>query len=379
VTIGHLPPELVAAAADHERFAHELHRRGGAPLLDAGVTTFLYLGDAEAVGLHHWMDIFPRLPEFVRRPGTDLWTLTIELPTASRIEYKLSVKQKGRRRLILDPFNPRRARDPFGTNSLAIGPGYERPAWSLPAGAPPGSIDSFPVESAAFGDERRAALYLPARSANGPHPLLVVHDGSEYVEYAALGVVLDNLIDAGEIPPVVGVLSDPGDRMTEYRADRRHADHLVEELIPAVADRVEIDAAAVVSLGASLGGVASLHAARRHPGVFAGLILQSGSFVTALGGPHRRGKVFEPVVEFMAGFNDDPGSLPRRIHVSCGRFDGLIGDNRLFVRRLRDRGVEVGYEEAPDGHHWGNWRNRLRAGLRYTLAGSVDTGKEATS
>jgi enterochelin esterase family protein len=130
-----------------------------------------------------------------------------------------------------------------------------------------------------------------------------------------------------------------------------------------VAKQVTIDPERRIVLGASLGGVASLHAAWRHPGVFSALILQSGSFVAALGGRHRRGPVFAPVVSFMMEFAAEPGPLPERIHVSCGRFDGLIADNRALVAQLNERDVDVGFEEAPDGHNWENWRDRLRAGL----------------
>jgi enterochelin esterase family protein len=365
-------PILDAARADRERLPAAIHDAGGSPLQEGRTTTFLYVGEAEAVGLHHWMDTFPRLPPFTRYPGTDLWTLTVELPERSRIEYKLSIKGPGRRRLVLDHLNPRRARDPFGTNSVVTGPLYERPDWSLPRpDVVAGTLRDIEIESMVFGDTRRARLYLPAKPGSTPLPLLVAHDGSEYAEFAALTVVLDNLIDAGELPALACVLSDPHDRTAEYAGEDRHADHLVHELVAAVADIVSIDPGRRVAVGASLGGVASLHAAWRHPGAFSGLILQSGSFVTALGGPHRRGRVFAPVVDFMGAFLPDPGPLPGRIHLSCGRFDGLAADNRALVHRLEEHGLEVVYEEVPDGHNWENWRDRLRAGLVHTFSGSV--------
>lgn len=364
---------LDAAARSPGELADVIKRAGGSPLQDERTTTFLYVGDAQAVGLHHWMDIFPPLPAFTRHPGTDLWTLSVELPAQSRIEYKLSVKGPERRRLLLDHLNPRRARDPFGTNSVVTGPGYARPEWSRPdPSAPAGTLDYFDVGSDAFGDTRRVGLYIPASGPEGPFPLLIAHDGSEYVEYAALRTVLDNLIAMAVIPPVACVLSDPHDRTPEYTADDRHARHLVDEVIPAVEDRLAVDRRRIIALGASLGGVAALHAAWCNPGVFSGLVLQSGSFVTALGGPHRRGPVFEPVVAFMSEFQARPGPLPERIHLSCGRFDGLIADNRIFARRLELLGAHVAFEEAPDGHNWENWRDRLRAGLVHAAAGNLD-------
>ena len=365
---------LDAAAAGSRPLVEAIQAAGGAPLQDGRSTTFLYVGEAEAVGLHHWMDIFPRLPAFTRVAGTDLWMLTIDLPERSRIEYKLSVKGPARRRLVLDHLNPHRARDPFGTNSVVTGPLYERPDWSVPRpDAAPGTIRHLEVASSVFGDVRRVGLYVSPGDGPGPRPLIMAHDGSEYVEYAALAVVLDNLVAAGAVPPLACALSDPHDRLHEYTGDDRHADHVVHELLPAVAAEVAIDPRRRVALGASLGGVAGLHTAWRHPGVFSGLVLQSGSFVTALGGRHHRGAAFAPVVEFMREFLAAPGPLPGRIHLSCGRFDGLIVENRILAAQLRERGVSVELEEAADGHNWENWRDRLRSGLVHTLADGVGT------
>jgi enterochelin esterase family protein len=81
------------------------------------------------------------------------------------------------------------------------------------------------------------------------------------------------------------------------------------------------------------------------------------------------------VVEFMREFLAAPGALPGRIHLSCGRFDGLIAENRNLTAQLQDRGVGVELEEAADGHNWENWRDRLRSGLVHTLADSVGTNR----
>jgi enterochelin esterase-like enzyme len=361
-------PILVAAGEGRDQARRAIRTAGGSPLQAGRNTTFVFVGDVEEVGLHHWMDIFPHTPPMHRHEGTDLWSITIDVPERSRIEYKLSVLDKGHRRLILDPLNRRRARDPFGTNSVVTGPMYERPEWSLPRiDVPSGSFTDIPIESAAFGDRRTVRLYCPAMDGNTSLPLLVAHDGSEYVEFAALSVVLDNLIARGDIPPVACVLSDPGDRRREYTGDDRHADHIVEEVLPAIALAQPIDTGAIVAMGASLGGVASLHLADRHPGVFSGLVLHSGSFVTRLGGRFRRGPVFAPVVAFMEGFTPEPGDLPHLVHMSCGRFDGLVHDNRVLAARLSDLGVDVAYDEVEDGHNWENWRDRLRTGLRHVF------------
>jgi hypothetical protein len=48
----------------------------------------------------------------------------------------------------------------------------------------------------------------------------------------------------------------------------------------------------------------------------------------------------------------------------CGTYESLLGDNRdlLPVLTVIVRGAG---EEAPDGHHWENWRDRLQSALSW--------------
>jgi len=58
-----------------------------------------------------------------------------------------------------------------------------------------GVVDEIAVPSAALEDDRRVAVYVPARFRRSRrYPLLVVHDGYDYLRYANLQAVLDNLI-----------------------------------------------------------------------------------------------------------------------------------------------------------------------------------------
>ncbi len=353
---------------DDASVADLVSAHGGTPLVDGTTATFVFRGDAEDVELKHWMDTFPDASPFIRIGDTATWYTTVHLPRLARVEYKLAVRRRGRRRLMLDPLNPDRARGPFGSNSLATGVDYRRPEWSQPQpSVPAGTLEELDVVSRIFGKTRTVTLYRPAGDSGERLPLLLVHDGSEYRTCAALTTVLDNLIHAGDIVPTRAVLVDPGARNTEYAAGEDHADHLVGEVLVKLRTAIAVDPRRVVAMGASLGGVASLHAAWRHPGTFQGLVLQSGSFVRALGGPFRRGPVFAPVARFLQEFDDDPGHLPGRIHLACGRYDGLYVDDLRMRDQLEARGLEVGWAESRDGHHWGTWRDLLRPGLVHVL------------
>lgn len=343
------------------------------PLVDGADVTFVFRGEADAVFLRCWISGLDTAQPFQQLRGSDLWATTIELPPGSRIEYKFEVVRGESRDLILDPLNDVRAHDPFGANSVCQGSGYTRPRWTKPrADARTGTFESIHIDSKAFNEVREVGVYLPARfRSNRRYPLLVVHDGHDYLQFAALQTVLDNLIHALEIPPLIVALTQSPDRLREYAGDDRHANFLAEELVPAMTDKYPLlpEARTRGVMGASFGGVASLHAAWRHPGVFGNLLLQSGSYAFSDIGRHQRGPVFDPVVRFMNEFREEPGLPAERIYVSCGIYESLIYENRSLVPRLQALGIDVRFEEARDAHNWENWRDRLRNGLSWLYPG----------
>jgi len=356
--------EVDAFLADHE-----------VPLREGTTTTFLWRGEAERVLLRHWIYGLPSSHRLQRIEGTDLWWVALEIPERSRVEYKFEVVRDGKRKLRRDPFNPREARDPFGANSVFHGLGYETPEWTRPSPtARPGRYEELTVASEALGGERRVLVYLPARMRpSRRYPLLVVHDGEDYLRYSGLGTVLDNLIERLEIAPMVVALTDSRDRLVEYGADPRHARFIAEELVPQVASvyPVEPDPAQRGLMGASFGAVAALSTAWRYPGRFDRLLLQSGSFAFSDIGPHGRTEVFDPVADFVNAFRGAPGRPAEKLFVSCGRYESLIYENRSLVPLLQEAGMEVRYREARDGHNWQNWRDRLREGLAWLFPGPL--------
>jgi enterochelin esterase family protein len=345
------------------------------PLVDGNNITFVYRGPAESVNLRCWISGFSAAQPFQQLQGTDLWAVTIELPPGSRIEYKIELIVGGNHSLIIDPLNPVIAHDPFGANSVCQGAGYERPEWTLPdPGARPGSVEEQQVRSKAFGDTRDVQVYLPARfRRKRRYPLLIVHDGADYVRFADLITVLDNLIQYLEIPPLIVAMTQSPDRLKEYGASDRHAKYIGNELLPFMTRKYPLidEPRARGLMGASFGGVAALHAAWKSPGVFDRLLLQSGSFAFSDLGRHERGPVFDSVVRFMNEFRENPGQPAGKIYMNCGIYESLIYENRSLVPRLQQQGIEVLFEEARDAHNWENWRDRLRSGLTWLFPGPV--------
>jgi enterochelin esterase family protein len=345
------------------------------PLVEGQTVTFVWRGLADRVHLRHWIYGLPSSQALRRLDGSDLWFLSVDLPLGSRVEYKFELYRAGRLELVTDPLNPHVATDPMGTNSVVHAPGYEVPDYTFfDPNARPGSLESVLLASAVFGEPRPIQVYLPARfRPTRRYPLLVVHDGSDFLRFAGLKTVLDNLVHRLEIPPLVAALTDSPRRLVEYADDPRHAEFLAGELVPALEERYPLartrDARCL--LGASFGAVASLAAAWRHPGVFGNLALLSGSFAFTDIGAHDRGPVFDPVVEFVNAFRAAPGRPSERIYLACGMYESLIYYNRSLYPLLAATGMNVRFSEARDGHNWENWRDRLREGLSWLFPGPL--------
>lgn len=340
------------------------------PLTAPGVAVFACQGNVDGVELVRWIHGGADRQSFSRIPGTDLWLLRLEVEDEGRFEYKLAIWKDGREHLVTDPNNPLRAQDPFGENSECRTWGYERPEWSKPRGAPTGRIETIVVESPTFGETRTERVYLPAGyDADRPYPVVVIHDGDDFVAYADLDIVLDNLIEQGDIRPLVAALVQTRDRIDEYARGRRHSRYLVHELLPALKARYALSDRTEdrVLLGASLGAVASLATAWRFPGVFGGLILKSGSFILDEQRLTGRHTVFHRIARLVAAFRRAPRRPAQRVFVSSGALEGLDSENRALATFLQERGVAVRFNRAWDGHHWHNWRDQLRDGLRWVL------------
>lgn len=359
-------PEAIAAFTAAHMF----------PLNEPGWSTFAWLGEADRVELLRWAQGGVDRTPFHRLPETNLWLLRFPVKDEGRFEYKLAITRNDGEDLIVDPLNPARASDPYGENSVCRTFGYSRPDWSLPNGAPPGRIDIMSVQSQIFDEVREDRLYLPNGHAAGyAYPLVVIHDGNDFVTYADLAVSLDNLIAAGDIPPLMAALVQTRDRMGEYARGRRHARYIVQELLPVLAEHYDISSRPEdrVLLGASLGAVASLATAFRYPGVFGGLVLQSGSFILDKRKLNERPHpVFHQVARLVQALKRAPELPETRAFVSTGELEGLAEENRALATFLRERGVDVLFKSAWDGHHWHNWRDQLRDGLRWVLKPGED-------
>ncbi len=343
------------------------------PLVEGRYCTFLYRGDADEVWVRHAILGLPH-QRMRRIPDTDLWYAVVELPPGSRVEYQIETLRDGAWARMNDPLNPRLARSPVGDSSVCYATGYEVPDWARhDPEARAGRLSELVLPSRALRRDATIVVYLPARfRSSARYPLLVVHDGGDFLEYGSAKTVLDNLIHRLDVAELVAAFLIPGNRLLEYANHAPHARFVTTELVPRL--EAELPLLAKPSgrclLGSSFGAIAALSTAVRAPTTYGSLFLQSGSFVhTDIGYAHGGGPVFDPVVKFVNGYRRRPRHVADRIFQTCGVYEPLVVPNRSMVTTFTDAGMNVRYVEARDGHNWENWRDRWRDGLSWIFPG----------
>jgi enterochelin esterase-like enzyme len=344
------------------------------PIVEGARCTFLFRGEVDEAWLVQRVVGLPERLPLRRLHGTDLWYLVLELPEGSRVEYQIEVRRGDDYDRFNDPLNDKLSHSPMGSSSVCFAHGYETPDWVLPdPEAREGDLTELVVQSRALDRDCPVTLYLPARfRRTAAYPLLMVHDGADFLQYASAKVVLDNLIHRLDIAEMVVAFLHPEERLVEYADSTAHARFVSDELLPQLEAELPLvgQRSGRCVLGSSFGAVASLSVANRSPQTYASLVLMSGSFVfTDIGTDHGGGAVFDPVVKFVNRYRARPRHVADRLFVSCGVYEPLITQNRSMVPTFESAGMEVRFVEARDGHSWENWRDRLRDALSWVHPG----------
>ena len=275
----------------------------------------------------------------------------------------------GWREEVCDPTNPKRAPGAFGDKSVVEFPDYRAPGW-LSAPGTAGRSTELRIPSRYLRAEVYARLWTPADAEpTEPLPLLVAHDGPEYDTLSGLTTYAAAMIAAGRLPRHRLALLGPGERDEWYSASVSYARALALAVLPALRREVAVSGP-VVGMGASLGGLAALHAQRRHPGLFGGLFLQSGSFFNRRLDPQESGFArFGRITRFVADTRRRTlAAEPVPATLTCGSLEENLENNREMANALHAQGYRVGFVELPDAHNYVAWRDAFHPHLTALLA-----------
>lgn len=343
--------------------------------------------------------------------GTDIWFKTFKVRRDARFAYQLSVNDSlipeedeiddnaRRARLISDPLNPHHVDDALSKTSTAESlvelPGAPPQLWIRQSGKPAGQLKRRQFRSEILRNERDVSVYTPGgyNARGGPYPLLVVFDGDAYTDAIPTPTILDNLIAARKIPPVVAVFlnnvrsNQPYIRTLELSCNASFTRFLVAELLPWIRQNYHVARTPATTAvgGASRGALAATCAALDHPEIFGNVFSQSGFFVykdknwfkrvgndAAPDSASQEEKAWEEYGSVIREFVKRPRRAIR-FYLEAGVFENTYHPSVLMANRhLRDvllaKGYSVQYEEFAGHHSPVNLRGSLAAALMFVFA-----------
>jgi len=366
--------------------------RAGTPLIEPAqgnprqvIVTFIWRGDqrTEGVGLLAPLQNSPGMPNFPlsRLLNTDVWYKCWQMRDDLRFTYSFLPKaqpgEKGdQQHPVTDPLNPHRmdvAYDegiPATEFSIASMPNALDESWILKkTGVPAGKVERFELKSPILGKERGISVYTPPGYSDNPkneYWLLVLFDGFFYRSSIPTPTILDNLIHAGKVPPMVAVLIDnpPESRGSELGYDRAFVEFLSKDVLPWIHEHWSVthDPRKRIVGGLSMGGSEAAFVAMRHPQEFGNVLSQSGSFADGDGKDIKS--------EWLSSQYKAIPRLPLRFFIEEGLLENVsrggptgVDANRDFVQTLKGKGYPTTYVEVGGSHEPVHWRAALAEGL----------------
>ncbi|HEY2748997.1 MAG TPA: alpha/beta hydrolase-fold protein, partial [Polyangia bacterium] len=233
-------------------------------------------------------------------------------------------------------------------------------------GTPAGTLWRHRIAAGGPQHGREIFVYTPAgwSPKGAPYPLFVAFDGESATFEIPTPLILDELIAAKRIPPLVALFIGTGNRVRDLAPNESFADFVALDLVPWMRAQYHAtsDPRQTVISGISLGGLAAVYAAYRHPEIYGNVLEQSGSFWW---GPEH-GEPEQTARDFAAA-----APLPLRFWMEVGSFElgqprpetTQLAANRHLRDVLRARGYDVSYREFAGGHCYVSWRGTLADGL----------------
>jgi enterochelin esterase-like enzyme len=293
-----------------------------------------------------------------RIDGTQWSVLESTSYTNARLEYVFFFDNDA----AVDPMNPRTVAAYAGPRSEIRMPFWvAQPELDDGGDAPKGEVIADTVRSKSLGGSRRVWFYLPPgyqTAGDQLFPVVYVLDGANYVEKMDVPRVLDRLIAAGAIPPVIAVFSEPADRQEEYSRSARWRAFMATELVPMVDKRFRTFSAPDqrIILGSSLAAYGAVDLAVEYPSLF--------GLCAAIAPPAQTATLISNQPKARAAV------VSIRFFVMGGVYDSMLDGARSLRTTLDDYSAPVTYLEVPEGHNTNTFRAHLDDAFRALLPGA---------
>ena len=335
---------------------------GTLPFIEAdSLACFLYRSTAATVTIagdaNNWD---PSATPMTRISGTTLFYARQVYENDARLDYKFVVNNSN---WVLDPKNPNLCYGGYGPNSELRMPAYPTAAECAPSpGLAEGRFEMQSIRSDLLKNTRALRVYLPAgydTSREKGYPVVLFHDGLEYISLAGAKTILDNLIGWNRIEPLIAVFVPPvtaSARIEEYSGATAalFERFIIEEVMTHVDSSWHTSRAPAerAMLGPSLAALISAQICLHHPEAF-GLC---GLYSPALW-PNARG-VLNEILAAAKPF--------QKCYIDAGTYEpSLRSDAARLHQHLQGSATEVKYRSWHEGHSWGSWRAHLDESLEF--------------
>jgi enterochelin esterase-like enzyme len=322
------------------------------PLIEKDtVVIFLYQGEAGSAKIAGDFTGWSPSISMSGVAGTNFFYSATHVEANARLEYKFIIDGKW----ILDPKNSDSIKGGMGTNSELKMPDYGAlPEVSYYPGIPHGTILDTSFFSNQLNNDRPIKIYLPqGYSVKKQYPVIVFHDGLEFVSLAHILNTLDYLIAHHEIEPVIGVFVPPVDRNNEYGGTKKDefTEFIVKELMPVIDRKYSTskDPSKRATFGISEGGNIALYIGMKHPETFGKIAAMSSDVQTVIS----------------TGFQKS-AKMNLEFYLDIGKYDipVLISLVNNFIKILQNKHYNYQFRQWNEGHSWENWKMHVGLPLR---------------
>lgn len=257
-------------------------------------------------------------------------------------------------------------------NSMIEPPFVPAPETVVDDNVPHGTITSFTMSSTtsaiypldiATGEpfDRSVDVYVPQQYAAGSAaPFMVVQDGISFYE-STMVPVLDNMIAAGELAPMIAIFVEPGpnedtpigQRSFEYDSvSSAYVDFVETELLPAVATNAGVvltsDPEGRAAMGGSSGGAAAFTMGWFRPDLYHRILTYSGSFCDL----QPNDDYPDGAWSYHASLIGSEPAKPLRVALAVGEYDLDWNTDTDQKRNWKDANDRMAAALADAGYHY---------------------------
>lgn len=280
---------------------------------------------------------------------------------------------------INDPSNVYRLRDIASTMDFFIVGGETADNYKV-SDVAHGTVSKVWYPSAVAGENRRMTVYTPAgyEGSTDRYPVLyLLHgmggDENAWSELGRATQILDNLIAAGKVQPMIVVMPNgnmatpaaPGESAAGLTVPTTRLAHTMDgtfethfpELVAFVDNnyRTIPTKAGRAIAGLSMGGFHSAQISKEYPDMFDYVGLFSAAVRPFEGTVSPIYDNFDAKLARQFG-KDSTIAAPALYWIGIGKDDFLYDTNVEYRAKLTSAGYPFTYRESADGHIWRNWR-----------------------